>query len=308
MTARLLTLAVAALAVTATVARADDATLSVDAGAIFKDCADCPELVVIPPGDFVMGYDGGVAEDRYEGPPHPVTIGYAFAIGRMEISNAQFGAFVEDTGYEPGTDCRMWDGTGVSHIPGKDWRDPGYGRPPAANEPAACISWYDAKAYVGWLAKQTGQPYRLPTEAEWEYVARGGSQTDYAWGNDPDAGCFMANYYDESAAGQRPWDPVGCDDGHAIVAPIGSLQPNPFGLYDIIGNVWEWVEDCYIMPYGVQPTDGSDHQVDGACERRGVRGGAWHSRATWQRPSFRGRDTEDFVTQVFGIRVARDLK
>lgn len=282
--------------------------VSLNAGAIFRDCADCPELVVIPPGNFTMGYDGGVSDDRYEGPPRPVSIGYSFAIGRMEISNAQFAQFIDDTGYEPGTNCRMWDGEGVSNIPGKDWLDPGYGRPPADNEPAACISWFDAKAYVAWLADQTGQPYRLPTEAEWEYVARGGTQTDYPWGDDPDAGCNVANYYDQSAAGLRPWDPVGCDDGFAQVAPIGSLAPNIFGLHDIVGNVWEWVEDCYVVPYGVQATDGSAHQVDGSCYRRGVRGGAWHSRATWQRPSFRGRDTEDFVTQVFGIRVARDLQ
>ncbi len=92
-----------------------------------------------------------------------------------------------------------------------------------------------------------------------------------------------------------------------MVAPVGSLAPNPFGLHDVTGNVWEWVEDCYLVPYGPQSTDGSAYQVDDPCEKRGVRGGAWHSRATWQRPSFRGRDTEDFVTQVFGIRVVRDL-
>jgi formylglycine-generating enzyme required for sulfatase activity len=254
-----------------------------------------------------MGHDGGVNEERYEGLPHDVTIGYSFAFGLLEITNAQFREFVNDTGYEAGTDCRMWTGESVEPVTGKDWRDPGYGRPPLDNEPVACVSWYDAKAYVAWLAKKTDRPYRLPTEAEWEYVAHGGGSTAYAWGDDPEAGCEVANYYDQSGAGQRPWDPVACDDGQRMVAPVGSLSPNSFGVFDVIGNVWEWAEDCYVVPYGVQPTDGSAYLVDGTCEKRVVRGGAWHSRATWQRPTFRGRDTEDFVTQVFGIRVVRDL-
>ena len=284
---------------------ADGVTLN--DGAIFADCAQCPHMVIIPSGSFVMGHDGGVNDERYEGPPHRVDIGYRFAFGLTEITQAQFRRFVEDTGYQAGTDCRMWTGETVEAVEGKDWRDPGYGRPPNENDPVACVSWYDAKAYVQWLAEQTGRGYRLPTEAEWEYVARGGGTTAYSWGDDPDAGCGVANYYDQSGAGLRPWEPVACDDGHRIVAPVGSLTPNEFGVFDVTGNVWEWVEDCYVVPYGGQPTDGSAHQVEGHCEKRGVRGGAWHSRATWQRPSFRGRDTEDFVTQVFGIRVVRDL-
>ena len=287
---------------------ADSASLDLQPGSIFADCADCPQMGVIPPGEFVMGFDGGVNEERYEGPPHTVTIGYSFAFGLLEVTTAQFRQFVDETGYEAGTDCRMWTGETVENVAGNNWRDPGYGRPPRDDDPAACTSWYDAKAYLAWLADRTGQPYRLPTEAEWEYVAHDGGQTVHAWGDDPEAGCAEANYYDQSAAGQRPWDPVACDDGHPIVAPVGSLAKNDFGIHDVIGNVWEWVEDCHHVPYGVQPTDGTAYLVDGVCEKRGVRGGAWHSRATWQRPTFRGRDTEDFVSQVFGIRVARDLQ
>jgi len=265
-------------------------------------------MVVIPPGSFVMGNDGGVNEERYEGPPHDVTIGYSFAFGLLEITNAQFRTFVDDTGHAAGGNCRMWTGESVEHIPGKDWRDPGYGRPPRDDEPVACVTWIDAKAYAAWLSDETVQSYRLPSEAEWEYVARGEGATTYAWGNDPEAGCAGANYFDQAAAGLRPWDPVACNDGHPIVAPVGSLEANVFGAHDVIGNVWEWTEDCHVVPYGVQPTDGSAYQVDGPCDRRVMRGGAWHSRATWQRPSFRGRDPEDFVTQVFGIRVVRELR
>lgn len=282
-------------------------TIRLAPGAVFADCAECPEMVVIPPGSFTMGHDGGVNEERYEGPPHRVTIDYAFAFGRTEITTAQFREFVEDTGYRAGTDCRMWTGETIEGVPGKDWQDPGYGRPPRDDDPVACVSWFDAKAYAKWVADKTGRAYRLPTEAEWEYVGRSGSQDSYPWGEDPDGGCAVANYYDESARGLRPWDPVACTDGHRIVAPVGSIAPNAFGVFDVVGNVWEWVEDCYVVPYGSQPVDGSAHQVEGPCEKRGVRGGAWHSRATWQRPSFRGRDTEDFVTQVFGIRLVREL-
>jgi len=276
--------------------------------AVFSDCAECPEMVVIPPGSFVMGHDGGVSEDRYEGPQHTVNISYSFAFGLLEITTSQFREFVDETDHTAGTNCSMWTGKTIENIDGNDWRNPGYGRPPLDEDPAACLDWHDAKAYAAWLAEKTGQPYRLPTEAEWEYVAHGGGSTTYAWGENPDGGCEVANYYDQSAAGLRPWDTAACNDGNPMVAPVGSLSPNAFGIYDVIGNVWEWTEDCHVVPYGVQPTDGSAHQVAGSCEKRVMRGGAWHSRATWQRPTFRGRDPEDFVTQVFGMRVVRDLR
>jgi len=171
------------------------------------------------------------------------------------------------------------------------------------------VSWYDVKAYVAWMAEKTGAPYRLPSEAEWEYAARAGTTSDYTWGDDPDAGCEVANYLDQAAdQGLFRFDRVACNDGHPLVAPVGSLKPNAFGLYDMSGNVWEWVEDCYIVPYGPQATDGTAYQVDGKCDRRSVRGGSWHAPPTWQRPSFRGRDAEDLVSIAFGFRIARDLQ
>ena len=286
---------------------AQSAELDLSPGAIFNECEGCPEMIIIPPGNFVMGFDGGVNDERYEGPPHEVKISYMFAMGKYEVTNSQFKKFIDSTGYKPGTNCRMWTGKTVELVKGLDWTDPGYKRPIGDNEPVACVSWYDAKAYVEWLSNVTNKSYRLPSEAEWEYVARGGTDTMWSWGDDPNAGCEMANYYDETAAGIRPWKPVECNDGHRIVANVGQLRPNIFGVYDIIGNVWEWAEDCYQVPYKNQASDGAPFQVKGKCEKRVVRGGAWHSRATWQKPSFRGRDTEDFVTQVFGIRVVRDI-
>jgi formylglycine-generating enzyme required for sulfatase activity len=261
-----------------------------------------------------MGYDGGIdldkpgLERRYEGPVRTVTIDYTYALGRTEVTQAQYREFIDATGHVSGTKCAIWNGETWLHTEGSDWRDPGYGRPPADNEPVACVTWTDVKAYTVWLAEKTGQAYRLPTEAEWEYAARAGTTGEYAWGDDPDGGCDVANYYDQSGTDpKRPHDPVGCDDGYAIVAPVGSLQPNALGLYDIIGNVWEWVEDCYFMPVPLTPTDGSAVQAKGACENRAVKGGSWSSPVFWDRPTFRGRDPEDRISHLFGFRLARDL-
>jgi len=283
------------------------AEVSLESGAVFKDCADCPDMVVVPPGSFKMGFDGGEPE-RYEGPVRDVTIDYAFALGRVEVTQAEYAAFVAATRHVSGTACAIWNGETWHHTPGKDWRDPGYGRDPAANEPVACVTWLDVKAYTEWFAKQIGQPYRLPSEAEWEYAARAGTTGTYTWGDDPNGGCAVANHYDQSGASLGLYaTPVECDDGFVGVAPVGSLAPNSFGLYDMIGNVWEWVEDCYRMPVPLEPADGSPLQVEGVCDRRAVKGGAWSSSVFWQRPTFRGRDPVDRISYLFGFRLARDL-
>ncbi len=285
------------------------AELSLSTGAVFQECDDCPEMVIVPPGRFTMGFDGGLNEERYEGPVREVTIDYAFALGRYEVTQAQYATFVEATGHVSGTGCAIWDGETWNHMDGKDWRDPGYGRPPALQEPVACVTWYDVKAYVDWIAAVTGQPYRLPSEAEWEYASRAGLTGPYTWGDDPNGGCRFANHYDQSGATKpRPYDAVECDDGFVEVAPVGSLEPNGFGLYDMTGNVWEWVQDCYRMPIPAEPTDGSPLEVEGECDRRAVKGGAWSSSLFWQRPTFRGRDPLDRISHIFGVRIARDLK
>lgn len=280
-------------------------------GQTFQDCADCPEMVVVPPGDFAMGRDGGINEERYEGPVRQVSIGYSFAVGRLEITNAQYRQFIDDSGHESAADCWSWTGETWAPTPGSSWKDHGYGEPPKDNEPVACVDWDDAKAYVAWLAAKTGKPYRLLTEAEWEYAARAGRpETLYAWGDDETEGCREANFYDEAGATSdipRPAPNVACNDGFVGPSPVGSLAPNPFGLHDMTGNVWEWVEDCYAMPYpATAPTDGSAQTTEG-CDRKSVRGGAWSSAITWQVPTFRGRDPVDRISHIFGLRVARDL-
>jgi formylglycine-generating enzyme required for sulfatase activity len=282
-----------------------------EAGDVFKECVDCPEMVIIPPGSFTQGYDGGL-EERYEGPRREITISYSFAIGRFEVTQAQYRTFIETSGYEASVGCFMWNGVSADFIDAHGWEDPDYGRPPADDEPVACLNWTHVDAYVSWLAAHTGQPYRLVSEAEWEYVARAGrsSDTSYVWGEDESEVCLHGNVLDQSAARAQPELPMPaapCDDGYPGIAPVGQFSANPFGVYDITGNVWEWLQDCYVMPYPDDaPTDGSAY-INEECERRAVRGGSWISTMFWQRPTFRGRDPEDLTSRIFGLRVARDL-
>jgi formylglycine-generating enzyme required for sulfatase activity len=280
-------------------------------GTTFSDCPGCPEMVVIPPGKFRMGFDGGEPE-RYEGPVRDVKIGYSFAAGKYEITNAQYRAFSKDTKRVSTKGCYALSGlvgTQYKPMPGKDWEDPGYGRPIRDDEPAACITWTDAHDYVTWLARKTGRKYRLLSEAEWEYVARAGQPGRFIWGDSPERACDESNLFDASGARALPGTDIGvapCDDGFPGVSPVGRLKPNKFGLYDMIGNVWEWVEDCYTMPHTADaPVDGSP-QVKNGCDRRGSRGGSWISSFDRQRPAFRGRDPVDRISQIFGFRIARD--
>ena len=288
------------------------------AGAVFKDCPTCPDLVVIPPGSIVQGSEGRdtIEPERYEGPPHKVTIGYSFAVGRTEITTGQFREFAKATGYVANDVCNIWDGLKATATPKTGWMNPGYGRPPADNEPGACLSWDDAQAYIKWINQKTGKKFRLLSESEWEYVARAGKNAGkYTWGDNPDDACKTANVADLESKKipppmtPRPFAPANCNDGYSYISPAGALQPNAFGVYDMIGSVWEWVEDCYTMPYATNtPTDGKPYLGPLGCDRRGSKGGSWGSTIDRQNPTFRGRDPSTLTSQVFGFRVARDLE
>lgn len=298
----LLSMSIAALAVAQTATKA---------GEVFRDCAECPQMVVVPPGEFIMGETEDPEPDRLEGPKRKVQIGYAFAVGRFELTNGEYRRFVAATGHKTaGTGCNVFLVDKVIATPGTSWADPDYGRPIRDDEPVACIRWSDAKSYVSWLSGHTGKKYRLLTEAEWEYAARAGTQGRYVWdAAEASEPCRLANTHDKSGAKAAPTLPsqaADCDDGYAGVAPVGQFAPNAFGLYDMIGNVWEWIEDCYEMPYGATPVDGSA-QLKIGCDRRGSRGGSWRTDLKRQRPAFRGRDPEALTSQIFGTRVARDL-
>ena len=253
------------------------APASLNPGARFKECAEAPEMVVVPSGSFLMGAPESEEGSRpdFEGPVHRVTIGYSFAVGVYEVTFDEWYACVIDGG------C----GGHRPEIAG--W---GFGSHPVIN-----VSWPDAKAYVAWLSRVMGAEYRLLSESEWEYVARAGTTTRYWWGDD--VGRNRANC---QGCGSR-WD-----DRQA--APVGSFSPNAFGLYDVLGNVWEWVEDCGATGnyYGA-PTDGSARLLDGNCAYRFLRGGGYGNTPPGIRSAYRDYRQWDQRENDKGFRVARTL-
>jgi formylglycine-generating enzyme required for sulfatase activity len=288
-------------------------------GSTFKDCPTCPEMVVVPPGSFKMGTTHVEKmrgdEMRPEGPVRDMKITKAFAAGKFEVTNKEFGAFVAASGYKPAAACQVWGG--IDLLQGKTWQEPDYGRAPADNEPVVCVTWNDAKAYAAWLSKTTGQSYRLLSEAEWEYAAKGGVGTTWHWGEDAQKICEYANVFDKTGradprqtndGGATNAEKAECSDGFAIVAPVGKFKPNQFGLYDMIGNVWEWTEDCSVPGlYPDQPRDQTAVQTVGQCDKRAVRSASWRTRLSRQRPTFRGRDPEPTASNIFGFRIGRDV-
>lgn len=297
--------------------QAHAAQLSLKPGAIIRDCADCPELVVIPTGSFQMGSDHmeEMRDDEFrpEGPIRNVSIDQPFAAGRYEVTNKEYAAFVEATGYVPTNACVTWGGR--DPVDGVNWRDPKIGPDPAPDDPVVCVDWNDAKAYTLWLAGRTSMRYRLLTEAEWEYAAKAGSKSVWPWGEDESRICEFGNVFDQSGLNEprsrsnsnASARAASCDDGYMLVAPVGQFKPNAFGLFDTIGNVWEWAEDCSLTLYSKSPTDGKAYQAVGACEKRAVRSGSWRSRMSRHRPTFRGRDPANLAYYIFGFRIARDL-
>lgn len=276
----------------------------------FKDCQSCPVMVAIPAGEFYMGFDGGEPL-RYEGPVRKINIKQSFAIGKFEVTNAQYRQFIKETGHRSGRNCNLLLNGSYGPVANTDWSDPGYERPIQDDEPVVCVDWNDAQAYLTWLSRISGQRYRLPSEAEWEYVARDNRPGHrLIWGENATQACRESNIFDQAGFRDRSdhnIEVAPCDDGSPEVARVGSRAANQFGVHDMIGNVWEWVEDCYVMPVpDTAPRDGSA-QLTLGCDRRVARGGSWLSAYSRQSPTFRGRDPPGLVSQIFGFRIARDL-
>lgn len=273
-------------------------------GRTFRDCADCPEMVVVPSGRFRMGSpDDEAGRDEDEGPRRTVRIDAPFAVGMVEVTRAQFGAFVDETGWDTGSACRRPDGDAWVETPGLTWVDPGYSQAP--DHPVVCASWGDAQAYVDWLARKTGQPYRLLSEAEWEYVARAGTRTALPLESGYMAElCAVAN----GAAGET--NLVGnnedCRDPFTETGPVGSFRANAFGLYDTHGNVWEWVADCYGDTYGERRLDAAPRD-EPDCESRVMRGGSFFYGPTYLRSAYRSFADPGARDVDTGFRIARDL-
>ena len=287
---------------------------SAAAGTTFRDCPSCPEMVVIPAGAFSMGTLARhrvATEVPAELEPVRVTVTHPFALGRYEVTRGEYGEFAAATGRNGvAVKCRTW----VEAVQGfRDlvipWDAPNVPRNPTPRHPATCIDWHDAVAYAAWLSAKTGRHYRLPSEAEWEYAAKAGTDTLRHWGDDPDAGCEYANTNDRRTRARYPlaWAGMNCDDGFEDVAPVGSLKPNRFGLYDMIGNVWEWAEDCSSLTYHGRPTDARAWVWDGGCKRRIQRAGGWSTGPERTRSAFHGDGSADDRADFAGFRVALDL-
>ena len=277
------------------------------AGKEFRDCADvCPRMVRLPGGTYQMGAIPVGSERHNIQPVHAVTLG-PFDIGKYEVTRGEYAAFVKDSGRPAGGNCETISPKTeiLTHEASATWQTPGFAQ--TDRDPVVCVSWEDAKAYVAWLSKKTGKHYRLLSESEWEYAARAGTTTHYWWGEDPSVKCKYANGADLSAKQQyKTWVRASaCDDGFAHTAPVGSFPANAFGLDDMVGNVWEWVEDCYADDYVPQPRDGAPY-TGGDCKDRVNRGGSWYNGMDGMRPASRDNtDPTDHANKV-GFRVARD--
>ena len=243
-------------------------------GDSFKEGPNCPEMIVVPAGRLWMGSPKGQGDDD-EHPQRLVTIARHLAVAKFALTFEEWDACAALGGCRP------------------DVGDSGWGR---GRRPAINVSWDDAQAYVKWLSGITGKPYRLLSEAEYEYAARAGSQTAYPWGDAIKLdGKTMAN----CANCGSQWD-------DKRTAPVGSFAPNRFGLYDMIGNVWEWTEDCWNDTYQGAPTDGSAWTA-GDCNRRVVRGGSWNYGPDLLRSALRDWFTTGLRLDHVGFRVARTL-
>jgi formylglycine-generating enzyme required for sulfatase activity len=234
-----------------------------------------PDMVTIKPGKFLMGSDEKEpGRDSDEGPQHEVNINYSFEIGKMEVTFAEYDRFADATGREKPNDMKWGRG----------------------NQPVINVSFTDAQAYVQWLSQQTGKVYRLPTEAEWEYIAKAGSTTAYWWGND------IGNNRANCIGCSSQWD-------KKQTAPVSSFKANTFGLFNTVGNVWEWTQDCGHLSYDNAPTDGTAwlEQTGGDCDRRMVRGGSWNNGPLALRSAVRLKITTGGVYTDLGFRVARVL-
>lgn len=254
----------------------------------FKDCDFCPEIVEVPSGIFTMilpsaktgRYDIGSTQRR-------ISIRSRFALSRYEVTFSEWDACVADGG------CNFRPG------------DDGWGR---SGQPVINVSWDDAQEYLRWLSQKAGFQYRLPSEAEWEYAARAGTTTTRFWGDESSAACWYANVHDRTSQAENAfaWQHHDCLDGYAKTAPVGSFEANAFGLHDMLGNVWEWVEDCWNNSPQARQAD-EPIRVSARCDWRVVRGGSWSSvpKRVWS--GVRDRDAIESRNRYTGFRVARDL-
>lgn len=273
-------------------------------GEVFRDCPTCPLMKALPPGRFAQGAAPGQADAMpIEQPQHPVRIAYPLGVGVYEITVGEYKEFAEATQHRS-AGCQIYDGSWQASSE-LNWNNVGYTQ--TAAHPVVCVSWRDAHEYAGWLSRKTGQRYRLPSESEWEYAARAGSPLPRPWNTNVEGACKSANVADQAAAQQYPgWKVHPCSDGYVYTAPVGSFQPNAFGLHDMLGNVFEWVQDCWHADYRGAPADGSAW-LNGDCSQRDMRGGSWFTTPSRVTTSARNRFEETYRSNSVGFRLVREI-
>jgi len=278
-------------------------------GKVFRDNLNrgglSPEMVVIPEGRFQMGdIQGGGESD--EKPLHWVSI-KSFAMSKYEVTVREFRQFVNATGYkteaEKGDGCYTYNNGSWNKVRNANWRNPNFSQ--NDNHPVVCISWNDAMAYTKWLSQQTGKQYSLPSEAQWEYAARAGTKTARYWGNDADDACRYANVHDKTSKTENgfSWTHHNCTDGYAKTAPVGHFKPNAFGLFDMLGNVWEWTCSQYESKYSGQEILGKNNAKNDT--RLSLRGGDWVGKPARVRSADRNRRASTDRIGCVGFRLAR---
>ena len=271
-------------------------------GTVVRDCPACAQMTVLPGGSFQQGSEAASGSAAQEQPRHLVAIAYSFAMANHDVTVGEFREFAAATGRDM-QGCDIYDGA-WRHKGTASWRDPGFAQTDA--HPVTCTSWDDAVAYAGWLTDKTGHRYRLPSASEWEYAARAGGDAIRPWGADPAAACAHANVADQSAARRYPgWDVFTCDDGYVNTAPVSTFKANPFGLDDMLGNVFQWTQDCWHGDYSGAPTDGSARQ-DGDCTAHELRGGSWFSAPATVRSTYRNHFATHYRTSSVGFRLVRE--
>jgi formylglycine-generating enzyme required for sulfatase activity len=278
-------------------------------GVAFKDCVECPEMVALAAGEFMMGSPASESgHEDVEGPPRRVRITNRFAVGKFEVTVDQFSSFVTETGMAVSELCRELVGVDHSNptwdLEEASFRHPGFTI--VGSQPAVCVSWLEAQGYATWLQRRTGRPYRLATEAEWEYAARAGTQTSYSFGDDETMLCAYAKFADLGS--RYAWRDACRSDMVAYgPAPVGSLKPNPWGLFDMHGNAWEWVQDCWTPNASETPTDGSAFTRPNGCEEGVIRGGSFASGSRRVRSAMRAPSPVAAHNYNTGFRVALSL-
>ena len=256
------------------------------------------DFIWVPAGSFLLGDQSGKGQAD-EKPVRNIRLD-GFWIQTTEVTRASYEQFVKETQYETGNSCWIHQDGWIEQT-GLDWDNPGF--PQGATHPVTCVSWYDAKAFITWLNQQSSHRFRLPSESEWEYAVRAGSNSTYFFGNDPIELCEFANAADLSALADYPDFSVNqCNDNYVRTSPVGIFKPNPLGLYDVYGNVWEWVEDCWTDNYRNHPDDGKANKA-GDCSKRGFRGGGYGDIPHFARSTLRNRGVAEHRKDDIGFRL-----